>query len=402
VLVAGCARLDPAAGPEPDAAEPLVRVGLMLDAPAVEVGGAAGILVTGPDGEGLGTVAPDVPARVAPAPGGLTVRGAGVAAGPVRSLLVRSAGPDGVVRVAGRDYRGDLVLFPARSGVMVVNRVRLDAYVAGVVNAELGRRAPGERAAVYAQAVASRTAGARALGRYRARGYDLVATVADQAYGGVSAETELGWEAVRATRGEVLTWQGAVIDMFFHSTCGGRTAAVEEAFSGSPAPYLRSVSDRSPGGDAYCAVSPRFQWRESWTGDALASVLAETRGVSGIGAGMIGLLTGVEVASRTPTGRVAELLLVAGPTSHRIRGQNAIRGTLRRQGGSGGLLWSASFTIQTTSAGGRIVRLDAAGSGAGHAVGLCQWGAVGRARAGFTYTDILSAYFPGTEIRRLY
>ena len=50
----------------------------------------------------------------------------------------------------------------------------------------------------------------------------------------------------------------------------------------------------------------------------------------------------------------------------------------------------------------RIVRLDAEGSGAGHGVGMCQWGAIGRARAGFSYQDILSAYFPGTAVTRNY
>jgi stage II sporulation protein D len=48
------------------------------------------------------------------------------------------------------------------------------------------------------------------------------------------------------------------------------------------------------------------------------------------------------------------------------------------------------------------VQLVAEGSGAGHAVGMCQWGALGRSRAGQTSRDILSAYFPGTEITRTY
>ena len=46
--------------------------------------------------------------------------------------------------------------------------------------------------------------------------------------------------------------------------------------------------------------------------------------------------------------------------------------------------------------------LLAQGSGAGHGVGLCQWGAVGRSRAGHDYRRIVAAYYPGTTLERLY
>lgn len=70
--------------------------------------------------------------------------------------------------------------------------------------------------------------------------------------------------------------------------------------------------------------------------------------------------------------------------------------------GDGSILRSANFNLQVTRNGTRIVALVAEGSGAGHGVGMCQWGALGRARAGFSYQDILSAYFPGTAITRTY
>ena len=49
-----------------------------------------------------------------------------------------------------------------------------------------------------------------------------------------------------------------------------------------------------------------------------------------------------------------------------------------------------------------MTRLVADGAGAGHGVGFCQWGAVGRARAGQDYTQILAAYYPGAVLERLY
>ncbi|HRP08500.1 MAG TPA: hypothetical protein PLL69_08430, partial [Gemmatimonadales bacterium] len=68
----------------------------------------------------------------------------------------------------------------------------------------------------------------------------------------------------------------------------------------------------------------------------------------------------------------------------------------------GGLLRSADFTITITRRGGRIQRLEAEGRGYGHGVGMCQWGAIARARAGQDYIEILMSYYPGVELRRVY
>ena len=70
--------------------------------------------------------------------------------------------------------------------------------------------------------------------------------------------------------------------------------------------------------------------------------------------------------------------------------------------GTGDILRSNAFTLNASYAGRRISRLVAEGGGNGHGVGFCQWGAVGRARAGQDYGRILGAYYPGTELQRLY
>ena len=69
---------------------------------------------------------------------------------------------------------------------------------------------------------------------------------------------------------------------------------------------------------------------------------------------------------------------------------------------SGELLRSTAFTLTVTGAGRQVTRLVADGAGAGHGVGFCQWGAVGRARAGQDYEQILAAYYPGAVLERLY
>ena len=69
---------------------------------------------------------------------------------------------------------------------------------------------------------------------------------------------------------------------------------------------------------------------------------------------------------------------------------------------TGDILRSNTFTLSVSRSGRRLTRLVADGGGNGHGVGLCQWGAVGRARMGQDYRRILAAYYPGTELERLY
>jgi stage II sporulation protein D len=83
----------------------------------------------------------------------------------------------------------------------------------------------------------------------------------------------------------------------------------------------------------------------------------------------------------------------------RVEG-TAIRRVLRPA--SGELLRSNAFSLQVNGGGSSVTRVVADGAGAGHGVGLCQWGAVGRARAGQHVEQILAAYYPGTRLERRY
>lgn len=386
--------------PETRSSAPEIRVGLLIGQPAIMVGGGSGLLLSGPDGGGLTELPAGSTAELIGGGGQVRARLGGATTPLTGALTLRPLDSTGLVRVGGRDYRGQVLVMSAVDGLRAINIVSLEDYVAGVVNAEMGRRPASDSEAVRAQAVVSRTVGMRSLGRYRIRGYDLLSTIADQAYGGVGSESDLGWAAVRFTSGEVLAFGGAVIEAFFHSTCGGKTEAVDEVFSGPPQPYLKSVSDRDPAGQAYCAISPRFRWREEWTGDALGRTLAANARLGAIDPETSLRPSDLQIAARSMSGRAAELALVAGGRVQQIRGQQIIRQVLR--GSDGGWLRSSQFTLVVTKAGSRIVRLTADGGGAGHGVGMCQWGAVGRARAGFSYRDILTGYFPATEIRRLF
>jgi stage II sporulation protein D len=281
----------------------------------------------------------------------------------------------------------------------VVNRLGLEAYLLGVVSAEMGRRSSTEEAALRAQAVVSRTYALRNLGRWRAQGFDLYATVADQVYGGVGAETAEGRAAVASTWGRVITHRGVLIDALYYSTCGGRTADGYEVFRAAVRPYLRSLPDEAPSGAVYCSISPRYRWREEWTGETLRATLQRNLGETGVTAGQVSQVTDVRITRRTSSGRVDQLAFGIDRSEVRVNG-TAIRRVLRPANGQ--LLKSSAFSLGVTGAGAGVSRLTADGMGAGHGVGLCQWGAVGRARAGQGFEQILAAYYPGTKLERRY
>jgi stage II sporulation protein D len=166
----------------------------------------------------------------------------------------------------GREYHGTLILRSQGGGVSVVNGLPLDTYLRGVVPSESPSHWP--LAALEAQAVAARS---YAVSELRpASWYDLVPTTADQVYGGVAAERPRSDDAVYATSGQVLMWDGEVARTYYSSSSGGRTEAVQDAWPGSaPIPYLRSVPD------PYDTYSPHHDWGPySFTAAGLAARLS--------------------------------------------------------------------------------------------------------------------------------
>jgi stage II sporulation protein D len=195
------------------------------------------------------------------------------------------------------------------------------------------------------------------------------------------------------------------IDAFFYSTCGGRTADGTEVFRSADRPYLRSVADVADDGTAYCSISPRFRWHEEWTGEALRATLERTLPSVAAAAGPsttagdMSEVRDVRVSYRTPSGRVGLLTIALRRGDVQVE-EPSVRQVLRPV--SGELLRSNTFTLTVSGAGQRVTRLAADGAGAGHGVGFCQWGAVGRSRAGQDYERILAAYYPGASLERLY
>ena len=314
------------------------------------------------------------------------------------SLVALKSGA--MVSVNQHRYRGDLSILATDSGVRVVNRVGVEAYLRGVVPRELGVRGTADRAALEAQAVAARSYVVTRLGN-TSRAYDVTATTTDQVYGGVEAENAVADAAVTSTEGLVLMYNGRIVSAPYHSTCGGSTAAPDEIWR-SHEPYLQRVSDRIPGTDRYyCDIAPRFRWERSWRADSLTAVVERyLRSYAQLPTGPVGEVRRVDVDGQTPSGRVAALWIETSRGRYRLRG-NDIRYVLRSP--SGELLNSTYFSPEVVSSpDGRLTRLTVRGLGYGHGVGMCQWGAIGRSRAGQDFRTILRTYFPGTTVARAY
>lgn len=321
-------------------------------------------------------------------------------------LVLRADRTEDLVLFNGKPYRGALRFFPADdgTGVLVVNVLAVEQYLRGVVPMEIGGgRTAAEQPAVEAQAVAARSytfVRLAAAGGTAARhtNYDMVASTSDQVYGGVDAERPFGDAAVRSTSGQVLKYGGRTVDAPYSASCGGETASADEVWRTGAAAYLRRVSDRIPGTQRYyCDPAPRFAWTRSLESAELDAAMRQyLRTYTAVPAAGPGHATSVTVEARTPSGRVARLVIVTDAGRFTLRG-NDVRYVLRTPGGE--ILNSTYFTVEPEAGpGGSLRRLVIRGNGWGHGIGLCQWGAIGRARAGQDYRTILRTYYPGADL----
>lgn len=279
----------------------------------------------------------------------------------------------GSIRSAGRDLSGEVEVRRAPGGLAVIDVLPVEDYVAAVIGGEMPPSFPPE--ALKAQAVAARTfaVGKKIDAREQALDFDLGSTVLDQVYPGAGRADPRARAAAAATAGEVLVKDHRPIEAYFHSTCGGRTERGADAL-GRDLSYLPSISCER------CQGSPSWRWSVRIPAAELGRV-----------AGLPGDATRMAVVRATSTGRAARVSIEGGGAKVVLDGVE-----LRRRLGYERLP-SLSFAIQATK--GAFVL---SGRGKGHGAGMCQWGAAGWARAGEGYRAILSRYYPGAELTRMY
>ena len=193
----------------------------------------------------------------------------------------------------------------------------------------------------------------------------------DQVYDGTDREDSRAARGVHETAGQVLTYHGTVIQAFYHATCGGKTEDSAHVW-GVSLPYLKGVDCQ------YCAAGNSNTWEQGIPLSRLEGALKVT-GLSDIRPGI-----------RNSRGRLKNVLLETS------RGVVSMPATTFRMTVGSTIIKSTNF----------VVRVDGgtaffSGAGYGHGVGLCQWGAKQRALDGFSYSEILSYYYPGTELRTL-
>src|SRR5687767_8974979 len=298
-----------------------------------------------------------------------------------------------------KSYRGVLTFVATDSALLVVNRIDVEEYLRGVVPLEIGARQTSDHAAVEAQAVAARSFTYTRMLAGGARAFDLRATESDQVYGGVSAETFWGDLAVAATAGWVLSARGVVVTAPYHSACGGATALPSETWRGGQDGYLRAVSDTSARtGRPWCEIAPRAQWeRRIAIGDLATSLERHARNYTTAPPGAPGSIRDAPVDGRTSGNRARAVTFATAAGDVTLRA-NDIRYVLRTPAE---LLPSTAITVAPERGSeGRLQAVLVRGRGNGHGVGLCQWGAIARARAGDDFRAILKAYYPGAEITR--
>jgi stage II sporulation protein D len=302
----------------------------------------------------------------------ISARGSSLSVG---GRVMPSAEFEGPLRLDGRSLPGRLRVF-ADGGVLVaVNSVDLEQYVAAVVASEVPVTWPGE--ALRAQAVAARTfAVAQKIAQGPGARAHLGASVIDQVYRNAANPPAAALEAARATAGEVLTYGSAPIAAYFSASCGGRSESAEEAF------HL------APGTTPYLLGGEEDEDAREWT---VRIPLAEITAVLRKAGRMQSEIRGVAVETRSASGRAKMLRLETAAGSRQLPAVE-----LRQLIGYARL---PSLQLDVEREG------DAAvfhGRGSGHGVGLCQWGARGRALSGASYRQILAHYYPGAEIRRMY
>jgi len=160
---------------------------------------------------------------------------------PGRWLAVEAAAGSGL-RHEGRRYRGRLLVYLNDRGTLnLINEVSLEDYLRGVVPSEMGPEAYPQLEALKAQAVAARTYALRTLGEFAREGYDICATPRCQVYNGMEVEHPLSDRAIAETAGQVLLYEGRLVDALYSSTCGGHTEDGHVIFPLKQEPYLKGV-----------------------------------------------------------------------------------------------------------------------------------------------------------------
>jgi stage II sporulation protein D len=259
----------------------------------------------------------------------------------------------------------------------VTHGMPLEAYIARVVATE--GSVENEPEALKALAIAARTYAFKNLKRHAREGYDFCSTTHCQRFQTAEIRPIVA-DAVKNTAGLVLKDEsGQIADSYFGASCGGMTANIQTLWGTDAPRYLQGVRDD------YCDSEAHSRWIDTIPTHRLVKALRSDPRTD-VGE----TIRELSVAKQDETGR-AELISITGNRERTISGWEFKLIVGRALGWN--LLKSSRFTI-SHSGSAFVFR----GRGFGHGLGLCQEGAHVMAQRGHTYRQILTKYFPGTNL----
>jgi len=296
-----------------------------------------------------------------------------------------------------RCFRGDIEVDLFRDKLSLINILNLEEYLYGVVPSEIPPDSPFE--ALKVQAIAARTTALKKLGRHKEEGFDLCSEIHCQVYGGASVEKEIINKAIDKTRGLVITYKDAPIDALYSANCGGHT---QPNIFGKDLPYLKGTPDTdteidfplspldleeylSDLPDAFCSSKRAdFRWKRIYERKDLEKIMN------------VGKLFKIIPLERSASGHLKSIKVIGDDTTKIIEGELNIRKVF-------GNLRSSLFKIETKFDKNKEPDFFILyGAGFGHGVGMCQKGAIGMAKRGRDYLEIITHYFPKTKVKKWY
>ena len=352
--------------------EPEIRVLINESASGIVVYSSSAISVSSSGKAVDASLPPDKRTNIMPGKSGITVGD---------KLLkldeISLASKDGTaIWLDGKGYSGKIVIKRASErNLSVINIVSLEDYVAGTLYGELPLSWPLET--LKAQAVASRTYAISILSEKTGdKDHHIRATIEDQVFKGLPPPSSDAHKAAGETFGEILTYHKKPIKARFHSSCGGETELSIHVWG------EKDISKKVK--DPYCKEAPHNRWKTSLSPQFITKNLRS----HGFDPGKI---ESIKIEKQDSGGRVAAVAI------HGSRQTISLNGNDFRRYLGFSKIKSTKFEVKKNGKGFLF-----SGSGFGHGVGMCQWGARGMAESGFDYKKILGFYYPGTSIKRLY
>lgn len=233
--------------------------------------------------------------------------------------------------------------------------------------------------------------------------FDVCADDHCQRYQGLTRATgETVRRVIDATWGQVLRHDGELCDARFSKCCGGVMESFSTCWEDRDMPYLQPLvdtPDHDPEGECFCNTTDKtilsqvlnnydqetvdfYRWTETFDRDSLSGLILRKGGFD------LGRIVSLEPLERGVSGRIMKLKITGTAKTLVVGKELEIRRLL-----SESHLKSSAFDVRYEDD--KII-LD--GKGWGHGVGLCQIGAAVMASKGYTYTQILEHYYPGTTI----